>query len=131
MKINMEFIQKEIENLYEDKIENMCYSEISEEVYEFLEDKKEIVCKSVYEVLANDECVVDDGIVSLTAKQGFSEDLILNWDVIDSLSGTERENEIQSTILYNYDALWMTAIQKAFPDKVTDIQCGYGEIDLL
>lgn len=43
----------------------------------------------------------------------------------------EQEKEIQSTILYNYDALWMSAIHKAFPEQTTNTQCGYGKMELL
>lgn len=133
MKINMPFIKQEISNLVSDKLDNMCNSEISKELYEFLQDeeRKEILCYSVYSILYNNECVIDDGYINFTAKEGFKEDLILNWDHIEELSEEEQEKEIQSTILYNYDSLWMSAIHKAFPELTTDIQCGYGEMDLL
>ena len=133
MKINMSFIKQEINNLVSDKLDNMCDSEISEELYNFLQDeeRKEILCCSVYSILYNDECVIDDGYISFTAKEGFKEDLILNWDHIKELSKEEQEKEIQSIILYNYDSLWMSAIHKAFPELTTDIQCGYGQMDLL
>ena len=133
MKINMSFIKQEINNLVSDKLDNMCDSEISEELYNFLQDeeRKEILCCSVYSILYNDECVIDDGYISFTAKEGFKEDLILNWDHIEELSKEEQEKEIQSIILYNYDSLWMSAIHKAFPELTTDIQCGYEQMDLL
>lgn len=131
MKIDMDFIKEEIKNQFVDKMDNMCYGEISEELYEFLENKEDLVCKSVYETLNNNECVLDDGYVYCKAKDGFVEDLILNWDYIEPLTGEEREKEIQSTILYNYDALWMTAIHKAFPNNTTNTQCGWGTMELV
>lgn len=131
MKIDMNFIKTEIKNQFVDKMDNMFCSEISEELYGFLKDKEETVCKVVYETLNNNECVLDDGYVYCKAKDGFVEDLILNWDYIESLTGEEREKEIQSTILYNYDALWMTAIRKAFPNNTTNIQCGWGMMELI
>lgn len=131
MKIDMDFIKEEIRNHVVDKLDNMCCSEISVELYEFLEDKTEAICKSVYEVLNNNECVADNELWKYNAKDGFTEDLILDWDYIDELEGTEREREIQSIILYNYDALWMTAIQKSFPNNTTNTQCGYGMIELI
>lgn len=133
MKINMSFIKQEIKNLVSDKLNNMCDSEISEELYEFLQDKerKEILCYSVYSILYNNESIINNGYVDFTAKEGFKEDLILNWDHIEELSKEEQEKEIQSTILYNYDALWMSAIHKAFPEQTTNTQCGYGEMELL
>lgn len=131
MKIDMDFIKEEIKNQFVDKMDNMCDSEISEELYEFLEDKEDLVCESVYETLNNNECVLDDGYVYCKAKDGFVEDLILNWDYIEPLTGEEREKEIQSTILYNYDALWMTAIHKAFPNNTTNTQCGWGTMELV
>lgn len=131
MKIDMDFIKEEIKNQVVDKLGNMSYSEISEDLYDFLKDKTEIICKSVYEVLNNNECVADNELWKYNAKDGFDEDLILDWDYIDELEGEEREREIQSTILYNYDALWMTAIHKAFPNNTTNTQCGYGEMELI
>lgn len=131
MKIDMDFIKEEIQNQFLDKMDNMCDSEISEELYEFLEDKEDLVCESVYETLNNNECVLDDGYVCCKAKDGFVEDLILNWDDIEHLTGKEREKEIQSTILYNYDALWMTAIHKTFPNNTTNTQCGWGTMELV
>ena len=133
MEINMPFIKQEIRNLISDKLDNMCNSEISEELYYFLQDKerKEILCYSVYSILYNNEYVIDDDYINFTAKEGFREDLILNWDYIEELNNEEREKEIQSTILYNYDALWMRAIHKAFPEQTTNVQCGYGQMELL
>lgn len=131
MTIDMEFIKKEIKNQVTDKLDNMLYSEISEELYRFLKNKKRIICKSVYEVLSNNERVIEDEYFCLNAQDGFTDDLILNWDYIEELEGEERLKEIQSTILYNYDALWMTAIHKAFPNNTTNTQCGYGEMDLI
>jgi 6-pyruvoyl-tetrahydropterin synthase len=131
MTIDMEFIKKEIKNQVTDKLDNMLYSEISEELYRFLKNKKRIICKFVYEVLSNNECVIEGEYFCLNAQDGFTDDLILNWDYIEELEGEEREKEIQSTILYNYDALWMTAIHKALPDNTTNTQCGYGEMDLI
>lgn len=128
MKIDMKFIKSEIENQFEDKISNMCCSEISEELYEFLKDKKEIVCENVYEVLSNNEYVKNN---ELKALDEFTDDLIMDWELIDEYQGEEREKEMQSTILYNYDALWMTAIHKAFPNNTTNTQCGYGEMKLI
>lgn len=127
----MEFIKKEIKNQVVDKLDNMCGGEISDELYDFLEDKTDIVCNSVYEVLSNNECVLDDGIICMTAQEGFSVDLIANWDHLETLEGEKKELEIQSTILYNYDALWMAAIHKAFPNNTTNIQCGWGMMDLV
>ena len=131
MKIDMKFIKEEIKNQVVDKLDNMCYSEISEELYEFLEDKTDAVCESVYEILSNNECVLDDTFMHLNAQEGFTDDLVMDWDDIEELEGEEREREIQSTILYNYDALWMTAIHKAFPTQTTNTQCGRGEMDLI
>ena len=131
MKIDMDFIKEEIKNQVVDKLGNMSYSEISEDLYDFLKDKTEIICKSVYEVLNNNECVADNELWKYNAKDGFDEDLILDWDYIDELEGEEREREIQSTILYNYDALWMTAIHKAFPNNTTNTQCGWGAMELI
>lgn len=127
----MEFIEEEIKNQVADKLDNMCDCEISSSLYEFLKDKEEIIAKSVYEVLNNNECVVNTKYCHCNAQEGFDEDLILDWEYIDSLSGVEREKEIQSTILYNYDALWMTAIHKAFPNNTTNTQCGYGAMEML
>lgn len=133
MEINMSFIKQEIKNLISDKLDNMCNSEISEELYEFLqnEERKEILCYSVYSILYNNESIINDGYVDFTAKEGFKEDLILNWDHIEELNKEEQEKEIQSTILYNYDALWMSAIHKAFPEQTTNTQCGYEKMELL
>lgn len=131
MKINMDFIKQEIRNQVEDKLDNMCCSEISEELYDFLQDKTEIICKSVYEVLSNNECVQNTALFHYNAQEGFTDDLVLDWDLIEGLEGEEREKEIQSTILYNYDALWMTAIHKAFPNNTTNTQCGWGEMKLI
>ena len=126
MNINMEFIKSEIENQFKDKMGNMCSSEISEELYEFLKDKKETVCQNVYGILSNNEYVNAE-----KALDGFTNDLIMDWELIDEYQGEEREKEIQSTILYNYDALWMAAIHKAFPNNTTNTQCGYGEMKLI
>lgn len=131
MNIDMEFIKEEIKNQVVDKLNNMYESEITDELYEFLKDKTETICESVYEVLNNDECVENNVFFHYNAKQGFNEDLILMWDYIDELDGEEREREIQSTILYNYDALWMTAIHKAFPNNTTNTQCGWGAMKLI
>lgn len=131
MKIDMKFIKKEIENQVIDKLDNMCNSEITEELYNFLKDKTEIICNSVYKVLENNECVINTDLFNYNAQEGFTDDLILNWDYIETLEGKEMEQEIQSTILYNYDALWMTAIHKAFPNNTTNTQCGYGEMELI
>ena len=133
MEINIPFIKQEIKILISDKLDNMCNSEISEELYDFLQDeeRKEILCYSVYSILYNNEYVFDDDYINFTVKEGFREDLILNWDCIEELINEEKEKEIQSTILYNYDALWMRAIYKAFPEQTTNVQCGYGQMDLL
>ena len=131
MRIDLDFIKEEIKNIVDDKLSNMCNSEISEELYEFLKDKTEIICKSVYEVFSNNERVVNTEIFYYKALDGFNEDLILNWEDIDKLDGEEREREIQSVILYNYDALWMTAIHKAFPKNTSNTQLGYGTIELI
>ena len=131
MYINMYFIKSEIEDQFIDKMENMEWCEISEELHDFLRDKKEAVCKSVYEILSNNEYVIDDEFYKCKAQDGFQDDLILEWDYIKELEGEEREKAIISTILYNYDALWMTAIHKAFPDKTTNTQCGWGEMQLI
>lgn len=128
MKIDMEFIKKEIHDQIEDKLDNMCFVEISGELYEFLKDKTKNICDSVYEILNNNECVLGD---CCKAKDGFSEELILDWSYIALKKGKEREKEIQSTILYNYDALWMTAIHKAFPSNTTNVRCGYGTMELI
>lgn len=53
----------------------------------------------------------------------------LDDEIIDNCS-TETMDEISYDALYNYDTLWMTAIQKAFPNKVTDTQCGWGMIEM-
>ena len=128
MKIDMEFIKKEIHDQIKDKLDNMCFAEISEELYEFLKDKTKNICDSVYEILNNNEYVLGD---CCKAKDGFSEELILDWSYIALQKGKEREKEIQSTILYNYDALWMTAIHKAFPNNTTNVRCGYGTMELI
>lgn len=127
MKIDINFLKNEIRNQVTDKLDNMCYSEISEELYEFLEDKEDTLCEAVYEILNNNECIS----AQHKALDLFTEDLVMDWEHINSLKGEIREQEIQSTILYNYDALWMAAIHKAFPDKTTDTQCGWGMMELL
>lgn len=132
---DMGFIKEEVEKQVGDKLDNMCYSEISEELWFFLRNGEyRQICDAVCSVLENDEFVICDPYdpeIRLTAKEGFTEDLIMNWDDIDKLAGEERHKEIISTILYNYDALWMTAIQKSFPDCTTDTTCGYGMIDYI
>ena len=132
MERNLEFIKEESKKLFDNKIENMCDSEITDELSEFLKDKQEIVCKNVCELLKNNECVYEHGMFYLKAQDGFTEDLIADWENINSISSPEeREAEIQSTILYNFDALWMTAIHRAFPYKTTNTQCGWGKMDLI
>lgn len=130
VKIDMDFIKKEIKNQVADKLDNMCCSEISEELYEFLQDKTDIICESVYEVLSNNELVINNGEIHLKAQDGFDDRLVLDWDLIEECEGDKRK-EVQSTILYNYDALWMTAIHKAFPEITTDTRCGCGEMKLV
>jgi hypothetical protein len=131
MNIDMDFIKEEIENQVIDKLGNMCDSEITGELHDFLLDKTEPICKCVYEILDNNECVNCGEFFFLSAFNGFDDDLILDWDYINELEGEEREKRIQSDILYNYDALWMTAIHKAFPNNTTNTQCGYGEMELI
>lgn len=130
IEMDMDFLKEEIKNSVYDKLDNI-YCVLSEELYEFLQDKTEIICKSVYDILSNNEYIFHDEFYSTRAINGFTEDLILDWEDIDKLEGRERERRIQSDILYNYDALWMTAIQKAFPNNTTNTQCGYGEIELI
>ena len=131
IEMDMDFIKEEIKSQVFDKLDNICDCGISEKLYDFLQDKTEIVCKSVYSILSNNEYIFHDEFFSTRALDGFAEDLILDWEYIDGLKGIEREKEIQSTILYNYDALWMTAIHKAFPNNTTNTQCGYGEMELI
>lgn len=131
MNINMIFIKKEIENQVVDKLDNMYNSEITEELYNFLKHKTENICKSVYDILNNNECVLKTCIWCLNAQDGFTDALIIDWEPIEKYKGKKREEEIQSTILYNYDALWMTAIHKAFPNNTTDTQCGCGTMELI
>ena len=130
VKIDMDFIKKEIKNQVGDKLDNMCCSEISERLYEFLQNKTDAICKSVYEVLSNNELVIDNGGIRLKAQDGFDDKLVLDWDIIEECEG-DKKQEVQSTILYNYDALWMTAIHKAFPNITTNTCCGCGEMDLI
>lgn len=129
--IDMDFIKEEIENSVHDKLGNLYDCGISEELYDFLQDKKEVICKSVYDILNNNDYVSHSEFYSRRAINGFTEDLILDWEDIIKLEGMERERRIQSDILYNYDALWMTAIHKAFPNNTTNTQCGYGEMELI
>lgn len=141
MNTSLEFIRKAVNDMYIDKMDNMYESEISEEVYDFLVDKKEQIINEICEIFKENAIVNKE--YCLRVLDGFTYDLIGNWDsydefeelddldddIIDNCS-TETMDEISYDALYNYDALWMTAVQRAFPEKVTDTQCGWGMIEI-
>lgn len=143
MNTNLEFIKKSVNDMYVNKIDNMCGSEISEEVYDFLADKKEQIVNAICEIFKGNEVVNKNHDERYSrVLYGFTYDLIDDWDLYDEFEeiddlddeiidncSEETMDEISYDALYNYDALWMTAIQKAFPEKVTDTQCGWGAIE--
>lgn len=122
-KFDLETIKKTVNSMVDEKISNMTGSEISEELSEWLSDKYEMVAKTTCQLLESNDCV--NTVTHIKAMDGLTEDLILDWDSV------EDEEDMLYDMLYNYDALWMTAIQKAFPLNVTDTQCNCGTMELI
>ena len=104
-----------------DKYDNMHGSEISGEVYcrcispSYNGRIQECVCQ----IILNNECInMDTGI-------HVADVFDIKW--LDHFSEL---HEAIYDVLYDSDAIWMTAIQKAMGDMVTDTQCGGGMIEL-
>jgi len=126
MNTNMSFIRTSLEEMVVDKLDNLCDCEISEEVYQFLQGKEDKIVENAYSLLESGELL-----------DGYDYDLILDWSNYDEFQGisnittdiikncsTSTMNEISRDALYNYDLLWVKAIYKAFPKKVTNPKNG-------
>ena len=126
MNTNMSFIRNSLEEMVVDKLDNLCDCEISEEVYQFLQGKEDKIVENAYSLLESGELL-----------DGYDYDLILDWSNYDEFQGisnittdiikncsTSTINEISRDALYNYDLLWVKAIYKAFPKKVTNPKNG-------
>jgi hypothetical protein len=126
MNTNMSFIRNSLEEMVVDKLDNLCDCEISEEVYQFLQGKEDKIVENAYSLLESGELL-----------DGYDYDLILDWSNYDEFQGisnittdiikncsTSTMNEISRDALYNYDLLWVKAIYKAFPKKVTNPKNG-------
>lgn len=126
MNLDCDFIKQTLLDMAEDKFSNMYESEISDEVYEFLKGKEKEVAEKAYELFFSNAKVNEH----VYAYDDLTDDLILDWSLYEDLSPKDRENEVTYDCLYNFDALWMTAIQKCFPNKVTNTKCGWGMIEM-
>lgn len=126
MNTNMSFIRNSLEELVVDKLDNLCDCEISEEVYQFLQGKEDKIVENACSLLESGELL-----------DGYNYDLILDWSNYDEFQGISNittdvikncsmstMNEISRDALYNYDLLWVKAIYKAFPKKVTNPKNG-------
>lgn len=140
MSPSLEYVKTSLQGMAMDKLNNMYGCEISPEVFDFLEGKENILAESAYKLF--EENAVVNTREYLTALEGYAYNLAFDYAPFDESSETEMYQFLKHssddikldvfwTMLYNYDALWMTAIQKAFPGKVTDTQCGYGCIELI
>jgi len=85
-----------------DKIENMYESEISDALYNYITENKNVFDEIESEVIK-----------------------LLPW-AIEEYNITTDDNE--ETCLYNCDALYMKAICNVMGDKVIPIECGWGTI---
>lgn len=143
MRTDLGFIKESIYEMAADKFDNMYESEISADVYKFLKGKEKQVAEKAYRLMASNAIVNQTEYVTVRAMDDFGYDLIMDWDVYSEFEGIdeltdeviencsqETMNEIVYDALYNYDALWMTAIHKSFPNDVTGTQCGYGMIEI-
>lgn len=145
--LNMDksFIQQALKDMVSSKLDNMIHSEISDDVFSFLQGKETIVAAKAFELFERNECVNS----KCFARDDLTLELILDWSVYKDLydipleldSATDEEvitylknipkfrDDVTYDCLYNFDALWMTAIHQAFPEKTTDTKCGYGMIE--
>lgn len=87
-----------------DKVENMYEGEISDALYDYIIENKNVF----------DE--IESEIIKL-----------LPWAIEEYNITTDDEKE---TCLYNCDALYMKAICNVMGDKVIPIECGWGTIKL-
>lgn len=87
------------------KIENMYESEISEALYDYISENKNIFDEIESEVIK-----------------------LLPWAIEEYNITTDDDEEI---CLYNCDALYMKAICNVMGDKVIPIECGWGMIRLV
>ena len=113
-------VKEALQRMVHDKIDNMTGSEITDKLAKFVSENEEEIANMAFSLIENDE-IVNTGC-NLKAASHFD---------IESLTKECDEEDPDALLydaLYNYDALWMTAIQKCFPDNTTDNQCGCGAI---
>lgn len=117
------YVETALLNMVGDKIDNMTGSEISEKLADFISGNEKKIAQMAYYLIENDEIVNDDTNIRAASD--------LDIDALTKECEDDNPEELLFDALYNYDALWMTAIQRCFPDSTTDNQCGWGTIRLV
>lgn len=114
------YVETSLLNMVKDKIVNMTGNEISEKLAKFISGHETEIAKIAYSLIDNDEIINSD--TKIRASSDF------DVDALTKDCEEDKPEELLYDALYNYDALWMTAIQRYFPDNTTNTQCGWGMI---
>ena len=107
-------VKEMLSSMVLDKMGNMEGSEITTDVYDFIvnEGKKE-------GERWNREKLQKVADAAFEQMKDFPD--------LNQLSGKRSKVDV---ILYDHDALWMKAICAAFPEKMIEVECGWGMIEL-